>query len=572
MSARPRGAAARGRRLGAVRMISALALMAGDVGLLRWSRPSEPGSPVRAPDLTPARVVPVGREGEHSDARRSPRGALPVADPTTLAYPSVHLDPRWSIAGTLVLAVTAGGLAAGRPVALLALLLPPVAALLTRPAGRFVLVLIGALLVFQSSAAVGAPKLAFFATFLGCAAVSGFRVRRLLPQPWATALRPVLVGGPLYLGYLLLTSVVAVHNGSGISSWERDVVPYALLAIGPLIAVDAASTLSGPAATRLVVVLGLVVPFGFSSAWLARRGVDVLPIQRFVLATFALPVVLFAYTLVRGSIGPHRARWLMLAVWIGAILLISGTRTNLVLGLGILGVVGNRNKARLNSVRAAAVAVAVAALGTGTVLWLGRVSGQSAFLSRRASLAAEFLGTGNDQSAALRRRAYTFSLDAFRSHPLLGTGPGHIFPSEYSGTGGTSLDSPLLVPAKFGILGTAALLVFLVAIVVCFHRARRLAGWSPVGTTGRVTVVIFLALTPFGPLPEDKGFPLGIMVLLLLLGVELREATAARGRAPAHPGILDAPGVSSVAAFSPAEPRSVRAYRGPEPVAARSIR
>lgn len=439
-------------------------------------------------------------------------------------------------AGWLVTAA-AGAVAAARPTALLIFLAVPIIMLLTRPAGRLVVILLGAVVVFQSSSAVNTPKLVYLGTVILCGAISGVRIHSIRTAQWASPFRMLFTGAIVYLGYLLLTAVIAVSYGTGISSWARDIIAYALLAIGPLIAVDAAASLSARASRRLVVVLGVVIPFGFTSDWLARRGETALPVDRFILASFALSVVPFSYALVRCSVGPHRLRWLLLAIWVPAILLLSGTRTNVVLLFGLLGLLGTRRKVRLTPARMAGLAVAVTALIAGALAVLARFTGQSQFLSARIGLATRFIGSGNDQSAVLRERAYTVALQAFQGHPLLGTGPGHLFPGPVTGAvGGLSLDTPLLVPAKFGLLGTTVLLLFLGTFAVAFRRARKLAGWSVVTTTGRVTAFILLALTPFGPAVEDKGFALGMMMLLLLLATELRDSDGLSGAPTAGTG------------------------------------
>ncbi len=539
MPARVTGGRAIGTVVGVLRLAAVLSVVVGRVQVGRRTRRARrangPNRGLPAPGPHPARAQVAAGGVAVAAAGRSP------VRPVTATHPRSHPGRRPArpsrsdaagvatsagLALTLAaLALATGALATADPAALFLLLLVPLAFVLTRPAGRLVVVFVGALLVFQSSASVGLPKLAFLAVFLLCGAVSAVRVHQLFVQEWAVPFKPVVVVGVAYLGYLVLTAVVATGNGTPPASWLRDVVAYALLAVAPLLAVDAASTMSIRATKRFLVALALVVPAGFSADWLSRRGASGLPVQRFILATIALPIVLFAYVLVRAATGPHRPRWLLLTLWIPTVLLFSGTRTVLVFGLGLLGLVGNQAKVRLGSIRVVALAGLLVGLGTSALWWLAGATGQSRFLGDRAESVTRLFQSQADASAVLRRRAYAYTLEAIQSSPLLGTGPGHLFPSVEPGqAAGLTLDSPLLVTAKFGLVGTVALAAFLGSIVVTFHRVRLRSGWTAAGTTGRVTAVVLLALAPFGAIVEDKGFVLAVLLILLLLGATARDA------------------------------------------------
>lgn len=434
--------------------------------------------------------------------------------------------------GTLVVcAVGAGALVLGaavvmRPTAIAAAVgVAVVGLLLARPAGRLVGFLGGAMLVLGGSSGVGLPKLVYLGYVAVAALIAARRAPRLADTSWGRPMRPLLRASLAYSALLGLTVTVAVAHGSALSDWLRDASGYLLLGVGPVIALDAAATLSARAAARLTGLVGIVAAIGFAAAWLARRGLGSLPLDRIVLPSLPLSAICFAVALVAAFAGRRRAAWATLAVGIPALLLVTGTRSAVVLGVGLLAVVGSARKARVGPGKAmvgacallAAMAVVLPRLGAGLAL-------RSDFLSSRLEQGTSFLTGGGDASAALRARAYRVVVDAFLQHPVIGWGPGHRFPSlDPTLPPVLTLDTPLLALAKFGVLGSALFIGFLLGFVVAFHRSRKLCGWSNAGTAGRASLFIVIALLPLGAVYEDKGFALGLTLLLLLLLTTDRE-------------------------------------------------
>ena len=116
------------------------------------------------------------------------------------------------------------------------------------------------------------------------------------------------------------------------------------------------------------------------------------------------------------------------------------------------------------------------------------VSDPGAALSRiTGTLSLSTNWTGADLQ---RQRAYDLATETWSQHPLLGIGPGHRFPtvSEFGTQGrGYYLDTPLLTPAKFGLLGTAAIAAYLIAMGWVILQVRRSSGYSLPNTVARTS-------------------------------------------------------------------------------------
>jgi O-antigen ligase len=260
-----------------------------------------------------------------------------------------------------------------------------------------------------------------------------------------------------------------------------------------------------------------VCAIGFAVDWLDRRGVSGLSFGRFILATTALPALCFAYALASADRGRRALGWLIVAALIAAILLVTGTRSNLGLAFGLVGVIGLRKGSGIHPVRLVLyVTGMVGALAT-LVPWLAsHLISDPAFLNGRITQALAVVNgdASSDQSYLARQHSYEIAHMAWQQNRWFGVGPGGILGS----------DAPWLVLAKFGLMGASALALFGVGLLISIRRTRRLAGPQPIHAAVRGWALILLALTPFGPWTEDKG--LGLAVALLVTAVVAQVKTA----------------------------------------------
>ena len=63
---------------------------------------------------------------------------------------------------------------------------------------------------------------------------------------------------------------------------------------------------------------------------------------------------------------------------------------------------------------------------------------------------------------------------------------------------------------------------FFAALLIGLRHERQLVGWSAESTTLRAAVFVWLCMTPFGLVLEDKGFALSLMLLITLYTARLR--------------------------------------------------
>jgi O-antigen ligase len=128
---------------------------------------------------------------------------------------------------------------------------------------------------------------------------------------------------------------------------------------------------------------------------------------------------------------------------------------------------------------------------------------------------------------------YEVAWDLFASSPLVGVGLGHPFVwIRVDGTTRSDItaDTPLILPAKLGVLGIAWLALFIAVWIRFVQRLRRVAGVTIPGLAMTAWAAILGALAWGSFNPEDKGFSFALMLLLSLAFIEI-ERTASPERA-----------------------------------------
>lgn len=431
------------------------------------------------------------------------------------------------LAGAGVSVVAAVALVIKAPVLGLALVLAPLllSRIVASAPSRLFVVVAGGLLVFQSSDSVGPAKFAYLAAAAVCVAVSGYRLATGSSSA-VVSFRPMLAGSAVLVGYLVLNAVVARLHGVAATDWARDAAPYFLLATLPIVGLDAGTDISSRVLERTIGVLGVVAAAGFAVDWLNRRGVSSLGVGRLVLATTTLAALGFSFAMVRAAGGPQRIRWAAAAVAVLALMLVTGTRTNLVLLAAVIGVVGSRAKSRVSLLRGLTVVAALALAAAAAIPALAsRLSDDPQFISRRLEDLRVALSGGSDQSLAARTFDYRLARAQFDGHAWFGFGAGHLY-DQPKGPPTVSLDTPWAVLAKFGIVGTALLLWYLLGTVRSMVRARRITGPLSLYVVGRGWLFVLVALAVVIPWTEDKGSALALTLLVAAVAARLREFVA----------------------------------------------
>jgi len=404
------------------------------------------------------------------------------------------------------------------------------------PKSRFVISVVGALFVFQSTLTV--LKYGYLVIALLCFALS---VRSVL-QPDGRVrreFRGLVLCSALLFCYLTSTFVVSRSIGTSFEQWFRDALPYFLLVLLPYIGIAAGPLIAPRWNRRWFIAIGLVVSIGLTADWLERRGVSALPVGRFVLSSTVVVALCFSYAITKAGLLDTTNRWIWGATAIAILvaMLLPGTRTNLALLAAFAGVVGSALNSRVEPRRAFGVlAGLILTIIVATPLVAQLLISDPNFLNARLNDAATVIqgNAESDPSYAMRKTSYNLTAEALTDHPALGTGPGYLYPVPPVPT--FNLDAPGIVLAKFGFIGLAFIGAFLLSVVASVRRIRQTYGPSPAYTACSGWLVVLVVLIPFGPWLEDKGFPIA---LAMVFAAVLSEAHGQNTASNPTRGVLD---------------------------------
>lgn len=433
----------------------------------------------------------------------------------------MQLGDRWFIAAIFA-TVLVGFTVLLAPVLAASLMLALSGILMARsPLGRLTLyIFVG--LVTMGSTGLGTAKFAYASLVLVLIVISINRLIRARRGEWAALVGAALTVSFLFGVLVVLGSLVGIFFGNPLTLVAQDAFTYVLISAAPLIGVDAALNGSWTRFKVLTFITGLVASASWAIWWLARRGSTIGGLERIMLSSSFLGIAVFSMALVlavnsRGR--PEKVLWWTLSVLIPVIYIGSGSRSMLVFGLGLLGIIGSRKLGRLNLSQG----IAVLGMTVGViVLTLPLVvqalpSGDRIMqrLTGLRDLVGASDGISRDGSFQERLRAYRFTLDAFYESPLLGQGFGFIYPSVSGITAGDlKVDSPLLLLSKFGVLGVLVLAAAVVKLWRLGQSSRSLSGVRMGETALKVFFFITLGRLFFVAPTEDKGLAYAIALII----------------------------------------------------------
>jgi hypothetical protein len=390
----------------------------------------------------------------------------------------------------------------------------------------------GALLVFQVGEGLTPPKLAYIAGVAVCVVISAVRMRTLLRTSWGRRFKPAVIGASILLAWMLFVTPIqsVVIQGIDPVLWARDALTYILAAAAVFIGIDAASNTSVRLARGITVAVGLLAAAGFSFVWIQGRGYSGSEdIDRAFLASLIAVVLPIALCFALGLAGKRlRIWWVALGLFMIVAVLITGTRTGVVLGVTLLGMIGSARMQRISLPKvlmgaAAGVAAFLIVVPFAAGLFSSADDVQARLQSITRALAGEF---GRDPSGSMRVRATQIGLDIFADHPLFGHGVGRPFPNLLGDAtaAGFSLDTPAMYLAKFGFIGLAVVIPAFILIVAPALRHERGRPWLLESTAGWGAVFAWVALLPLASTTEDKGFALSLAMLMMLVGAAARAS------------------------------------------------
>jgi O-antigen ligase len=387
---------------------------------------------------------------------------------------------------------------------------------------RFLVVVVGGLLVLGSSGDLSANKFVYAGLLVLCAGIS---VGRLITSPPSYAHHfKSLVWVGLALLAILGLSYLASPSGSDLGTFGRQAIFYLLIVLGPVIGLDAGRDIPPRVTYPLVGVLGLVAAVGFAFDWLDRRGVTALSSGRFILSSLMLPAFAFSLALVmvfHAEKRMARILWLVPVVGIPIAMLVTGTRTNLIVFAAIFAVLGLQRRMRVPPGKMLGLVVIGGVVGGLVFPIVASVAiADPDFLQSRirASLTVLNGQGGADQSYAIRQNAYVVATDLIDRSPVFGMGLGYTIP--------ITLDTPLLTVVRLGVLGTAAVAAFLAAMAWSIWKATRAVGPSPATTAWWGLLLVMLCNIPFGTPLEDRGFGFTLLLASVAIASGLHAQTS----------------------------------------------
>ena len=394
--------------------------------------------------------------------------------------------------------------------------------LLASAAFRLPFVILAGLATLQTSQNLSTVKV----LYLVCTAVATLAATRnciLHRESIALrALKPILALDLVVAGLLATSAAVALANGSTPSGWLRDLAPYALFVAAPVLALDNHAS-DGRLTTDLLVVAGLLSAASFAIECENARLATPLPVKELVLPSGFLPLAMASYAFSSALQARNkRVAWSGAGILAYLLLLLPGVRSALVHLVAIPAIllstpVRNIRRTAIGFMLAGG-AISVGVLG----LLLLHQSGviRNAPTYRFLSLLQVAANPLSDASARSRVLQSGMAWQAFVSHPVAGIGLGHLYQwrdefGVFHST--TTLDTPLLLLARFGSIGMVVSIAVAAVYVAFAARLRQYQSTTVPRSAliGFITVAIVWLIVG-GPPMEDKGFSFGLMLLLTL--------------------------------------------------------
>ena len=444
--------------------------------------------------------------------------------PSTLAR---ALHQRWTTSLLVTAAaswlVLSGFVVSLNPIVGAAVSVAPVVGwlLIEYSAVRVIIVVAGGMIVLGSSSDLGPNKLIYAGALVVCSVVAAYRLL-VDPPVYLREFKLLVPWGLAVVGVLVLSFFLA-PAGSSISIFGRQSIFYLLILLGPVIGLDSGRDLSPRVVYLLIGVIGVVAAAGFAADWLNRRGVTALPFGRFVLSSLVLPALAFGLSLVmffhtRRLL--NRILWMVPIISIPIAMLVTGTRTNLIVFLAIIAVLG---PARLARVPLGRMLFLVAVAGVGGIALFPIVASfavaDPTFLAVRVQAAISAVSGMGDQSLGFRQEQAQSALLMLDQSPLLGYGLGYVIPF--------TVDSPLLTVLRLGWVGTGVVVAFIGALSMAVLRGNRVYGASPASTAWWGFLLVCLANLFFGTPLEDRGFGFAVMLVVMGISAEYHAASSA---------------------------------------------
>ena len=411
------------------------------------------------------------------------------------------------------------------PAAVVALVL-----LLTDVHFRLGVVVVGALLILQTTQHVDTTKIIYLIVFS-----LTFALALLRSSPSVQLHRSLLSMSLVLFALAGLSFFVAATHGGSAGNWVRDVTALLLLASTPIFALDAEVSGSEPVVATLFVITGLVAAVAFSAQAVAGRA---LPGSsegnRVALLTLLLPAALFSYSCAQALIGrSNRPIWLLISFLILAILLLSARRSIFAIMLIPIVIMLASGRSMLRSIVKVGLVIGAGLLGFALVVGYFASSigiRRERIIKRLATVVMVLENPKSDKSFQMRASETLSATEVFLTEPVLGVGPGHIFKFR-SATGKPRsnwaiVDTPMAIPAKYGLVGVGFFLAAGLAVIVFIRGLIRITGRGAPALALIAFGAFSVGRSLLGPPFDDKGYSMGLMFLFALCLIDAKVAAA----------------------------------------------
>jgi hypothetical protein len=393
---------------------------------------------------------------------------------------------------------------------------------------------LGGITLLNVSPGFTIEKFAYLVLVFANVTFAGARIAARAKRVQEVGAIPLILATSGLAAVVAISLVVALSDSISVQLWALDIAVYGLLVAAPIIGVDLGLNARARSISFALIAIGCVTAVSYSIYRLQLRGFTHFDIGRFLLATQFLPAAAFCVCLAYAFAGRRSYVMAFLAASIVACILLSGTRITLlfIVPFVVTFILASRKRRpRLSSIAfgAAGVAAVVAVLLTNSVV--AQYVAVDALLARLGSVLPllSSLDVTRDPSLYGRYLLTYYQTNTWLQHPWFGIGPGALYSS---GTATVRAeDSPVAILARFGLLGTAIVILFFAAIA--FAKLRTRAHWIP-----RTALLSFLSLivassVVSSPL-NDTGVALGLIPLIALC-VSWREESDLAVDQPVQP-------------------------------------
>jgi O-antigen ligase/polysaccharide polymerase Wzy-like membrane protein len=398
----------------------------------------------------------------------------------------------------------------------------------------------GGLLVLQSSDVLDLPKIAYLAVAVAATVGSIYAVIKT-GRSGALPNKNLLLASALLLFFLFASLPIALAHGTPLAPWLRDAATYGLFGLAAVFAVDLGYSGSRRLILTLFIIAGLLSTIGFTLEWMDRRNIMSLSLAWIPLPSGGLASALFVTASAFAFRSDRPIPWAILAGLLLASFLLVGTRSRIpfIAVPIVLALISHGTRWRNFLLPLAAIGLATALFfGVGTAaLSVASSPGDDHVTGpppvdvgelgeRIGSVGTLVRHPARDPSFQERIAQTRAAWHVFVVSPITGTGPGYeIEWTTFSGQrkSGYYLDTPVMELAKFGLVGLALGIVWVVAFARFIGDGLRRARASPEVLALIGYAIILVYSVPLSPPTHDKGTAFSL-IFLIALGLQLTRS------------------------------------------------